>query len=107
MADNVKISIKDRDSAIAWLGTVEALNMDYQMAMKEAGETITDMESFAEGTMIDELVDCGSKILTAADSTYQAINSIAKTVTTVLDTVGEFVGEAVGLFGKIAGIFGA
>ena len=107
MADNVQIKIKDRDSAMAWLGNIEALNMDYQLAMKDAGETITDMENFAEGTLVDELVDCGSKILTAADSTYQAINSIANTVTTVLDTVGEFVGEAVGLFTKVAGIFGA
>ena len=107
MASETKISIKDRDTAMAWLREIEGLNMDYQTAMTEAGETIVDMENFAEGTMVDELVDCGSKILTAAKSTYEAINAIGGTVVQVLDVVTEFASGAIGLFTKVAGIFGA
>ncbi len=106
MADT-KISIKDRDTAMAWLREIEGLNMDYQTAMSEAGETLVDMENFAEGTMVDELVDAGSKILTAGKATYDAINSIGQTVITVLDVVGEFASGAMSLFTKVAGIFGA
>jgi len=106
MAENVQISIKDEASANAWLNNVTLLNEDYRDAMTDAGQTLEDMGNFAEGTMVDEFVDLGSSILTAADATFQAINKIGETVKTVLEKTGSFVSDAIGVISKVAGLFG-
>lgn len=105
MADT-NIAIKDRDSAMAWLNEVTLINEDYHDAMKEAGDTLVDMENFADGTMVDEFVDAGSKIMTAADATFQAIGAIADTVNTFLEKTGSFISDAIGLAKGVAGLFG-
>lgn len=106
MAENVQISVKDEASARAWLGEVVLINEDYHEAMKEAGATLEDMQNFAEGTMVDEFVDLGSSILTAADATFDAINKIADTVNQVISKTGEFVTGALGVISKVKGLFG-
>lgn len=106
MASNVKISIKDPESGLAWLNNVTLINEDYHDAMKEAGQTLEDMQNFADGTMVDEFVNCGSKIMTAADATFQAIDAIADTVHTFLDVTGDFVSKTIGVVKTVAGIFG-
>lgn len=106
MANDVQISIKDEASARAWLANVTLLNEDYHTAMQEAGQTLEDMENFAEGTVVDDFVDLGSKILNAAKSTYEAIGSIADTVNTVIEKTKDFVSEAAGVIGKVISIFG-
>lgn len=106
MAGNVKVAVKDKDSANAWLMKVVALNEDYHAAMDEAGVALEDMQNFAEGTVVDEIVEVGQGIITAANETFEAINAIADTVNTVLSTVHNFVSDAAGLLGTVAQIFG-
>lgn len=106
MAGNIQISVKDEASARAWLEKVVLLNEEYHDAMKESGETLEDMQNFADGTMVDEFVDLGSSILTAADATFDAINKIADTVNTVISKTGEFVADALGVISKVRGLFG-
>lgn len=106
MAEDVKVSVKDEASARAWLGEVVLLNEEYHERMKEAGSTLEDMQNFADGTMVDDFVDLGSSILTAADATFDAINKIADTVNTVINKTSEFVSGALGVIGKVRGLFG-
>ena len=61
---------------------------------------------FADGTMVDEFVNCGSKIMTAAVATFQAIDAIADTVHTFLDVTGDFISKVVGGVKSVAGLFG-
>ena len=106
MAGDVKISIKDPESGLAWLNTVTLINEDYHDAMKEAGQVLEDMQNFADGTLVDEFVNCGSKIITAADATFQAIDAIADTVHSFLDVTGDFIKDTVSVVKTVAGIFG-
>lgn len=106
MASDVQIAIKDPESGLAWLNEVTLINEDYHDAMKEAGQTLEDMQDFADGTMVDEFVDCGSKIMTAADATFQAIDAIADTVHTFLDKTGGFISDTIGIVKTVAGLFG-
>ena len=106
MAGDVKVQIKDEASARQWLSKVTLINEDYHEAMKQAGETLEDMQNFADGTMVDEFVDLGSKILTAADATFQAIDAIADTVNTFLGSVGSFVSDALGVISNVKNLFG-
>ena len=100
-----QISIKDENSARQWLQMVEGINQDYHQAMKDAADCLQDMQNFADGTMVDELVNFGNAMLTAADKTFDTISKISETVNTVLSKVKEFTEDIVGGIGKIAKMF--
>ena len=101
----IKVSVKDKDSANAWLMNVMEINDDYYEAMTDAGKVLQDMQNFADGTVVDELVGIANNLLTAAQNTFNAINTIADTVNKVLDTVSNFVDDALGFLGKAAKFF--
>ena len=106
MAGNVKVSVKDKDSANAWLERVMNINEDYHTAMKDAGDALVSMQDFADGTVVDELVAVGESLIGAANETFKAINTIADTVNTILGSVSKFAGEVAGWLGKAAQMFG-
>ena len=101
MTINVQISIKDEQSAKQWLNMVEDINTDYKKAMTDAAETMTNMKDFADGTLVDEFVKYGDKLMNAAQTTFEAISEISDTVNKVINTVNNFVSEAVGGIGKL------
>ncbi|MBQ6825012.1 MAG: hypothetical protein IJP27_10185 [Clostridia bacterium] len=103
MAGNVQISIKDDQSAKQWLSMVQAINDDYYKAMQEASETLTSMQDFADGTLVDDFYEFGTNLLNAAEATSNAINEIADTVTNILGKVQNFLGEATGIIGSAVG----
>ena len=103
----VQISIKDEQSAKNWLAMVQEINEDYFTAMKEAGDCLTDMQNFADGTLVDDFVNLGTDILNAAQVTFEAVDAIADTVTNILNTVKNFSENVVGAIGgAVSKIFG-
>ena len=104
---SITISIKEPAVANQWLQTVNAINEDYNTAMKDAGDTLKSMSDFCEGTIVDELVNYGTAICDAGQATFQAINAIADTVTSILDKVNNFTSDVVGSIGSALGkVFG-
>lgn len=101
MAD-VKISIKDEQSARNWLALVEDINTDYHKAMTDAAETMINMQDFAEGTLVDEFAKYGTQLLNAAETTFNAINEISSLVNKILSNVSKFVGDVVSGVTKLA-----
>lgn len=107
MSSDLQISIKEPEVAKQWLQMVQGINEDYFTAMKDAGDTLTDMSNFADGTLVDEFVNYGHAILEAAQSTFNAIDMIADTVNNILDKVSNFTQDVVGSIGSAIGkIFG-
>ena len=107
MASNVQISIKDEQTARQWLQMVQAINEDYFTAMKDAGDTLSDMQNFADGTLVDDFVQFVTDILNAAQTTFNTIDAIADTVNSVLDKVKNFTSDVVGGISSAVGkIFG-
>lgn len=102
MAD-LQIKVKDSASANAWLQKIMLLNEDYHAAMAEASETLTSVKDFSDGTMVDEIYNFGSGLLSAAETTFSAINTIAETVTSVISTVKNFESDVVSGIGRLAG----
>lgn len=102
MAGNLQIAIKDEQTAKQWLAMVQDINTDYRKAMTDASETMINMQDFAEGTMVDEFVKYGTDLLNAAETTFEAIDTIADTVNKILGAVGQFVSSAVSGIGKLA-----
>ena len=76
------------------------LNEEYHAEMQDAGQTLQQTKEFAEGTVVDELVDLGSSSLDAAQKTFEAIDAIAQTVEKVCSIVGDW---QEGIIGKIGG----
>lgn len=85
-----QISVKDPAVARQWLNSVTTINQDYFSAMQDAANTLETMGEFMEGTLVDEFASVGTTMLNAAKTTYDAIDKIADTVNTVLDTVKNF-----------------
>ena len=108
MAGNsLQIAIKETSSALSWLKMVQEINESYRVAMKEAGETLSEMQNFADGTLVDELVNAGTRIMDAAQATFNAIDTIADTVNSIISKVTDFTENVVGSIGKTLGkIFG-
>ena len=102
-----QVSIKDPQVARQWLQNVQAIDQDYFRAMQDAGTSLEQAGEFMEGTMVDEFVNAGTQVLNAAQTTFDAIDKIAETVNTVLDTVKNF-SEALtsGITGVAKAIFG-
>ena len=98
----ITVIIKEETSAKQWLAMVQDINTDYQKAMTDAAETMTNMKEFAEGTLVDEYVKYGDKLLAAAKTTFDAIDAIADTVNTILNKVNNFVTQAVSGIGELA-----
>ena len=103
---SVQISIKDENSARQWLEMVEEINEDYHEAMKDAADCLQNMQEFGEGTLVDELVNFGDAMLTAADKTFDTINQIANTVTSILGSVKDFAEDVVNGIKGVAKMFG-
>lgn len=97
----LKIAIKDEQTAKQWLALVQDINTDYLKAMTDASETMINMKDFADGTMVDEFYKYGTDLLNAAEVTYKAVDSIADTVNTILSKVSNFVEGATGGIGKL------
>lgn len=107
MAGNVQIAIKDEQTARQWLQMVQAINQDYFTAMKDAGDTLSDMQNFADGTLVDDFVEMGTNILNAAQTTFDTIDAIADTVNSILSTVQNFTQDVIGgIAGAVGKIFG-
>jgi len=107
MAANVQISVKDEQSARQWLEMVRGINEDYYAAMQDAGAALTGMQESADGSLVDEFVEFGDGLLTAAKNTFDAIDVIADTVNTILDTVKNFTDDVgAGILNTVKKILG-
>lgn len=90
----MQIAIGNNQAAQAWLREVQAINEDYRVAMEEAAHTLENMNEFAEGTLVDDIVMLGHDLLQAAQTIFQGIDEIADTVGEIVGKVGAFVDEA-------------
>lgn len=102
-----QISIGSESDARAWLERVQEINQKYNVAMEGAGQTVQEMNQLAEGTLIDDYVNLGDSLITAAHEIFNGVEVIADTVTEVLGAVGNFIDDAKEALGNTLGaIFG-
>ena len=103
----MQISVREPESAREWLKLVQGINEDYFQAMKDAGDALKDMQNFCEGTLVDEFVNYGTALCDAAQATFNAIETIANTVNSILDKVSNFTENVVGgIAGALGKVFG-
>ena len=99
----MQFNIKDEAAARRWLEEVRGIHEDYFTAMKEAGQTMENVKEVADGTLVDEIVNSGVRIMDVAQKTFTTIDKIAETVTSFVDKIKNFsdnVAEGIGSVAK-------
>ena len=104
--ESAQISISDEVAARKWLGNIVIINEKYHEAMDRAAKALTEVKEFGDGTLVDELVNAGDKMLEASKSTFEAIGAISDTVSEFLKMTGGFIGDAIKIVKGVAGFFG-
>lgn len=89
----MKIHMNDRASAEKWLADAQAVNDDAKVAVKEAGKAVKSIGDMADGTLIDELVVGGEKLMVVAECLSETMNVFTGMVKGILDKGEEFLGD--------------
>ncbi len=89
----MKIHMHDRAAAEKWLADAQAVNDDAKVAVKSAAQAVKDIGEMADGTLIDELVLGGEKLMVVAEALSETMNTFTGLVRGVLDKGEEFLGE--------------
>lgn len=87
----MKIHTSDRGTAEKWLQEVEDLNTETEATVKAAGQAVHDISLMADGTLIDELVKGGDKLMTIAVDLSKTMSGFTKMVNDILNIGEDFV----------------
>ena len=90
----MQISIGNETAAKAWLQEVQGIDEEYRIAMATAAETLQSLNEFANGTLVDDIVNLGTNLLNAGETIFNAMDEIADTVGSLVVQIGNFVDEA-------------
>ena len=85
-----QINVKDPAMARQWLANVNRIIQAFNQAMSAAGNELTSLSECMEGTLVDNYVELGNKLLVAAKNTFDAVNKIADTVNNILSVIKNF-----------------
>ena len=86
------LEIIDEGEAKVWMAEVERLNQDTQKLLTEVGQALQQVRDDADSTIVDELYDWGTRMITASTEIfkgmtelYNAVDSIVKKVSDVIE----------------------
>lgn len=86
----MKIHMNDEASAKKWLSDAQKLNDEAEAAVNAAGQAVKNISEMADGTLIDELVLGGDKLIVVAKDLSDTMNGFANMVNDILKTAQEF-----------------
>lgn len=89
----MRIHMHERSTAEKWLKDAEELNNEAKIAVSAAAKAVIDISDMADGTLIDELVLGGEKLMKAAEVLSDTMNAFTGLVKGVLDKGEEFLGD--------------
>ena len=89
----MKIHMHDRLKAEKWLSDAQELNDEAKEVVRDAAKAVKDIGNMANGTLIDELVIGGDKLMTAAEVLSGTMNAFTGLVKGILDKGEEFLGD--------------
>lgn len=80
MANNYVLNIQDTASVNAWKEKVERLNERTEIAVQNAGKSLEDFTSVAEGNVIEELKNLGGQLITATATVAKGMLNLVAAV---------------------------
>lgn len=90
----MRIAISGRSDAENWKNQARALNEETERLLKEVSETLQSVRQFSEGSLVDEIVDLGDKLITATTSLMKGMNGIFDVVNNLLSFLGNLISDS-------------
>lgn len=90
----MRIAISGRADAENWKNQARALNEETERLLKEVSETLQSVRQFSEGSLVDEIVDLGDKLITATTSLMKGMNGIFDVVNNLLSFLGNLISDS-------------
>jgi len=90
----MRIAIEGREAAEAWKREAQELNEETQTLLNEVSELLKSVRDFSEGTLVDEIVDLGSNLVTATTKLMEGMNMIFDVVNNLLNILMELFNNA-------------
>lgn len=95
MAEAV-IQIKDESAARAWVATAQRYVDEAERLMRLVGDVLKSIQASSEGNVVEALVRAGESMLSFVDKVAENMKKICATLNSVLDSILEGIGNAIG-----------
>ncbi|MBQ5397828.1 MAG: hypothetical protein IIU14_00120 [Ruminococcus sp.] len=96
------IAMTGRADAKAWENSAEELNERARDAVKKMGDLLASVDSFCKGTLADDLVGFGNRVMSAAESLLAAMKKIFDVINELLNLVSGTIEKGVEFIGNMA-----
>ena len=85
----MRIEMEGRQAANEWKGDAERLNEDTQRLLNEVSNLLKSVKEFSEGTLVDEIFDLGTNLITATTKLMEGMNKIYDVIDGLLNFLAE------------------
>lgn len=72
----MRIEMEGRQAADEWKRDAERLNQDTQKLLNQVSDLLKSVREFSEGTLVDEIYDLGTNLVTATTKLMEGMNKI-------------------------------
>jgi len=85
----MRIEMEGRQAAEEWKRDAERLNQDTERLLKEVSALLKSVKDFSEGTLVDEIFDLGTNLITATTHLMEGMNKIYDVIEGLLNFLKE------------------
>ena len=87
----MQIRMEGRDAANNWKHEAEGLNERTEKLLTDVSNLLKSVRDFSEGTLVDEIYDVGTSLVTATTRLMEGMNKIYDVVNGLLDLFTNFI----------------
>ena len=80
----MQIAMEGREAATNWEERARALNENTERTLGEVSTLLQSVQYFSEGTLVDEIVDLGTNVITTTTALMQGMNKIYDVISGIL-----------------------
>lgn len=93
----MRIEMEGRQAADEWKRDAERLNQDTERLLNEVSNLLKSVKDFSEGTLVDEIYDLGTNLITATTKLMEGMNQIYDVIEGLLNFLAQlFTGSSAG-----------
>lgn len=90
----MQITMEGREAANNWEDRARALNDNTERTLGEVSTLLQSVQYFSEGTLVDEIVDLGTNVITTTTALMQGMNKIYDVISGLLGFLANLFTEA-------------
>ena len=87
----MQIRMEGRDAAMNWKSRAEELNQRTERLLTDVSNLLKSVRDFSEGTLVDEIYDVGTTLVTTTTKLMEGMNKIYDVVNGLLNFFTNFI----------------